>query len=314
MTTWASELRAAMAEDGCLIVPGVHDGLTALLAEHAGFRIALLGGNATTASLLGLPDLGFLSSHALVNHVRNLCQVLRIPLLVDADTGFGGPLQVFRTVRELEQAGAAGIQIEDQIPEKKCGLLEEGHPLIPTDEMMEKIRAALAARENRDTLIVARTLAYSSGGLNAAIERGRAYREAGAGAVFLQMPGTIEELMAVRNRIEGPLVLNMDESLPASGHGLETVERCGYKLALFPGTLRYAIVKVVRELLSTLKRDGTTENARAQLATLEDYHRVLKMDEFLDLERGLRRQTETKRRTRNSGPRKEDRGKRTKDR
>ena len=112
MTT-ASRLRHAMAEDGCLTVPGVHDGLTALLAEQAGFRVALLGGNAVTASVLGLPDLGFLSADALITHVRNICHVLRIPLLVDADTGFGGPLQVHRVVAALERAGAAAIQIED---------------------------------------------------------------------------------------------------------------------------------------------------------------------------------------------------------
>jgi 2,3-dimethylmalate lyase len=285
MATRASELRAAIAEDGCLIVPGIHDGLTALLAEQAGFRVALVGGNATTASILGLPDLGFLSSHALVNHVRNLCHVLRIPLIVDADTGFGGPLQVFRTIRELEQAGAAAIQIEDQVPAKKCGLLEAGHPLISTDEMVEKIHAALAARENSDTLIIARTLAFSSGGLNTAIERGHAYREAGADAIFLQIPGTAKELTTVRNSIEGPLVLNVDESLPASEHGLEGVARCGYKLALFPGTIRYAIVKAVRGVLATLERDGTTKDVREQMATLDDYHRVLRMNDFLELER-----------------------------
>ena len=286
MTT-ASRLRQAMAEDGCLTVPGVHDGLTALLAEQAGFRVALLGGNATTASVLGLPDLGFLSADTLITHVRNICHVLRIPLLVDADTGFGGPLQVHRVVAALERAGAAAIQIEDQVPAKKCGLLEGGHPLISATEMIEKVQAAAAARKDADTVIVARTLAYSSGGLQEAIRRGCAYREAGAGAIFVQSPGTLEELREIRGSIPGPLVVNMDEAIPASALDVSEAAAEGYQMALFPGSIRYTLVKAVKETLAVLGREGTTRRHRDHMASLAEYHDVLRMDEFLELEGSL---------------------------
>ncbi len=286
MTT-AAKLRSAMAEDGCLTVPGVHDGLTALLAEQAGFGAALLGGNAATASLLGLPDLGFLSADALIVHVRNICHVLRIPLLVDADTGFGGPLQVHRVVAALERAGAAAIQIEDQVPAKKCGLIQGGHPLVSATEMVEKVRAATAAREDPDTVIVARTLAYSSGGLQAAIRRGRAYREAGADAIFVQSPGTPEELREIRRSIPGPLVVNLDEATPASTLDVSEAANEGYKLALFPGSVRYTLVKAVKETLAVLGREGATRSCRHRMASLAEYHDVLRMDAFLDLEGSL---------------------------
>ncbi|MDE0028479.1 MAG: oxaloacetate decarboxylase [Deltaproteobacteria bacterium] len=283
----AARLRDAIAEDGCLSVPGVHDALTALLAERAGFRAALLGGNATTASLLGLPDLGFLSADALVAHVRNLSQVLRIPLLVDADTGFGGPLQVHRAVAALEHAGAAAVQIEDQTPAKRCGLLAGGHPLVSTEEMVEKVAAACAARKDPDTVIIARTLAYSSGGLDEAIRRGRAYREAGADAIFVQVPGAIEELRELRRRVPGPLVVNMDETLPASNLTVSDAGAEGFKLALFPGSVRYTLVKTVGRVFAALHEEGTTQSLREHMASLDEYHNVLRMDEFLDLERRL---------------------------
>ena len=286
MTT-ASRLRDAMAGNGCLTVPGVHDALTALLAEQAGFRVALLGGNAATASMLGLPDLGFLSADALIAHVRNICQVLRIPLWVDADTGFGGPLQVHRIVAALEQAGAAAIQIEDQVSAKKCGLLQGGHPLVPATEMMEKVRAATAARKEADTVIVARTLAYSSGGLDEAIRRGCNYRDAGADAVFVQVPGTLEELREIRRSIPGPLVVNMDEAIPASALNVSEAAKAGYKLALFPGSIRYTLVKALKETLAVLGREGTTRSRRDRMASLAEYHEVLRMDEFLKLEGAL---------------------------
>ena len=286
MTT-ASRLRNAMAEDGCLTTPGVHDGLTALLAEQAGFQAALLGGNTATASILGLPDLGFLSADALIAHVRNICQVLRIPLLVDADTGFGGPLQVYRTVAALEQAGAAAIQIEDQVAAKRCGLLEGGHPMVSKAEMVEKVRAAAAARRDPDTVVVARTLAYSSGGMDEAIGRGRAYHDAGADAVFVQVPGTLEELREVRRAVPGPLVLNMDETLPASALDVGQAGAEGYKVALFPGTVRYTLVKAAGDALGVLRREGTTRPCRDRMASLAEYHEVLRMNEFLEIEESL---------------------------
>ena len=286
MTT-ASRLRDAMAEDGCLTIPGVHDALTALLAEQAGFRVALLGGNATTASVLGLPDLGFLSADALTTHVRNICHVLRIPLLVDADTGFGGPLQVHRTVAALERAGAAAIQIEDQVPAKKCGLLQGGHPLVSATEMVEKVQAATAARKDADTVIVARTLAYSSGGLDEAVRRGCAYRDAGADAVFVQVPGTLEELREIRRSIPGPLVVNLDEAIPASALDVSEAAAEGYRMALFPGTIRYTLVKAVSDALTVLRDEGTTRTRRDRMASLAEYHDVLRMDEFLELEHKL---------------------------
>lgn len=286
MTT-ASQLRDMLAADGSVMAPGVHDGITALLAEQAGFPLAMLGGNATTASILGLPDLGFLSADALTAHVQNICGVLRIPLIVDADTGFGGPLQVYRTVARLEDAGAAAVQIEDQVSNKKCGLLQGNHSLIPTTEMADKVQAATAARKDPDTVIIARTLAYSSEGLDGAIQRGLVYREAGADAIFVQAPGGLEELHKIRRSIPDVLVVNMDEALPAASLHIRTITAAGFKIALFPGTIRYTLVKAIGDTLGTLLSEGSTQSRRDNMASLADYHSVLRMDEFLKLEASL---------------------------
>jgi 2-methylisocitrate lyase-like PEP mutase family enzyme len=277
-----------MAQGRILVLPGIYDCLTALMVERAGFAGAMLGGNATTASLLGLPDLGFLSLGELATQVKNICQILHIPLKVDADTGFGGPMQVFRAFRELERAGAAAIQIEDQIAAKKCALLQGGHPLVSVEEMVGKIHACLRARENPDTVIIARTLAFSSFGLGEAIRRGQDYRAAGADMIFVQVPGSLAQLKNIRADIEGPLALNMDESIEASGRRLEEVGALGYQLALFPGSIRYTVVKTVGELLSVLKREGTTEKLRERMASLDEYNEVLRLREFLKLGEGIR--------------------------
>ena len=220
--------------------------------------------------------------------MRNICGILKIPLIVDADTGFGGPLQVHKTFRELEQAGAAAIQIENQVTDKKCGLLSVGHELVAKDAMLAKLRACNEARAHQDTMIIARTLAFSSEGLEGAIDRGRAYKDAGADALFVQVPGTQEQLRAVRAGIEGHLVLNMDESTEASERSIQEVEGLGFELALFPGSVRYAVVKAAGELLEELKESGSTRRFRGRLSSLAEYHAVLRMDEFFDLEKKLR--------------------------
>ena len=153
--------------------------------------------------------------------------------------------------------------------------------------MVEKIRAGAAARTDPDTVIVARTLAYSSGGMDEAIGRSRAYHDAGADAVFVQVPGTIEELREIRRAVPGPLVVNMDETLPASTLAVGQVAAEGYKVALFPGTVRYTLVKAAGDALAVLRRDGTTRSCRDSMASLAEYHDVLRMNEFLELEGSL---------------------------
>ncbi|MDE0213819.1 MAG: isocitrate lyase/phosphoenolpyruvate mutase family protein, partial [Deltaproteobacteria bacterium] len=178
-------------------------------------------------------------------------------------------------------------QIEDQTPAKRCGLLAGGHPLVSTEEMVEKVAAACAARKDPDTVIVARTLAYSSGGLDEAVRRCWAYHEAGADAIFVQVPGAIEELRELRRRVPGPLVVNMDETLPASNLTVSDAGAEGFKLALFPGSVRYTLVKTVGRVFAALHEEGTTQSLREHMASLDEYHNVLRMDEFLDLERRL---------------------------
>ncbi|MGI0025550.1 MAG: isocitrate lyase/PEP mutase family protein, partial [Nitrososphaera sp.] len=204
-------LRARLEDSSDIIVlPGVFDALSARIAEHVGFEAMFQTGYGSSAALLGMPDFGLLNAGETLENAKRIISAVSTPVLVDGDTGYGNPLNVWRMVRDLENLGAAGIFLEDQVWPKRCGHMA-GKDVIPRDEYLPKLKAAVEARKSKDFVIVARTDARAPLGLREAIERGKSYRKAGADAVFVEAPRSVEELKEVAEEIDAPLVANMIE-------------------------------------------------------------------------------------------------------
>lgn len=277
-----------MSRPGCTLAVSAHDPLLARLVEQAGFEMIGLSGNAVAASYLGLPDMGFLNLSDMANVARRIASAVKIPVLVDADTGYGNAMAVQRTVRELEQAGVAGIIIEDQIDYKKCGMIETRHPVIPAEEHAAKIRAACLARTDPDFVVVARTDAAADHGLDEAIRRGFLYAEAGADMLDVEVPGTAEEVERIkRARLPVPLKGNMDEGKKLWLNPLPVLADAGYKVASYPGLVRYTVVRAVREALAHLKEHGSSVGLEDRLATVDEYFSAVDLERYLEMEREI---------------------------
>ncbi|HXG50005.1 MAG TPA: oxaloacetate decarboxylase [candidate division Zixibacteria bacterium] len=284
----ARALRRILAEPRCTISVSAHDPLLARLVERAGFEIVGLSGNAVAAAYLGLPDLGFLNLSDMASVARRVAGAVSLPVLVDADTGYGNALAVLRTVRELERAGAAGIVIEDQVASKKCAMIEAEHPVVPAEEHAAKIRAACAARSDPDFVIGARTDAAADLGLDEAIRRGFLYAEAGADLLNIQVAGLPQEIERIgRAGLPVPLMASMDEGKPMSLNPLSLLASAGYRIASFPGVVRYTVVRAVRENLAYLREHQSTVGIRDRMATVEEYFAAVDLDRFLELEQKL---------------------------
>jgi 2-methylisocitrate lyase-like PEP mutase family enzyme len=281
-------LRRILAEPGCTMSVSAHDPLLARLVEQAGFKIVGLSGNAVAAAYLGMPDMGFLNLGDMVNVVHRIAAAVTIPVLVDADTGYGNAMSVLRTVRELEQAGAAVLIIEDQIDYKKCAMIDTAHPVVAAEEHAAKVRAACSARSDPDFVIVARTDAAADCGLDEAIRRGFLYAEAGADMLNIQIPGTPEEVERIgKARLPVPLMASMDEGKKLSLNELSFLSSAGYKIASFPGLIRYTVVRAVRENLTYLMEHQSTVGIRDRMASVEEYFAAVDLNRFLDLEKDL---------------------------
>lgn len=283
-------LREIMARPGCTLAVSAHDPLLARLVEQAGFEVIGLSGNAVAASYLGLPDMGFLNLGDMSNVARRIAAAVGIPVLVDADTGYGNAMAVQRTVRELEQAGVAGIIIEDQIDYKKCGMIKTAHPVVPAEDHAAKIRAACLARTDPDFVIVARTDAAADHGLDEAIRRAFLYVEAGADMLDVEVVGTAEEVERIkRAKLPVPLKGNMDEGKKLWLNPLPVLAGAGYKLASYPGLVRYTVVRAVREGLAHLKAHGSSIGFKDRLATVDEYFSAVDLERYLDMEREIMR-------------------------
>jgi 2-methylisocitrate lyase-like PEP mutase family enzyme len=268
-------------------VPGVYDGLSARIAQQVGFSAVAFSGNAVSASLLGMPDVGMLGMSENLEHVGRIARQLDIPVICDADTGYGGVLNVVRTVQEFEAAGIAAIHIEDQVTPKRCGLLPQGIPVVSQEEHAQKIRAAVQARRSPDFWIIARTDAKSMHGLEDAARRGRAYVQAGADAVLVMGANTPEELRYVAGVVGAPLVTVIQESAPSNQLTDAVLQEVGCVLALHAGTTRYAAVQAMHEVLSTLHRDQHTHAVNHRMASFEQYNQALGLPAWLALEAEL---------------------------
>ena len=239
------------------MAPGAYDALSARLVEQAGFDVVYMTGFGTTASLIGRPDVGLLTGSEMVDNARRMAAAVDVPVIADADTGYGNAINVLRTVRLYEQAGVAGIQLEDQVMPKKCGHMS-GKALIGADEMVGKIRAAVEARRDPDLVVIARTDAVAVQGLEEAIGRARAFADAGADLLFVEAPTSEEDVaqVAAELRDVAPLVFNWAEGGRTPPLSLERIAELGFALGIYPiGTL-LAATAGIRSLLATLKRDG----------------------------------------------------------
>jgi 2-methylisocitrate lyase-like PEP mutase family enzyme len=235
-----------------VIAPGAYDALSARLVEQAGFDAVYLTGFGASASLLGRPDVGLLSGTEMVDHARRLVQAVDVPVVADADTGYGNPINVIRTVREYEQAGVAALHLEDQASPKRCGHLR-GKLLVPVDDMVAKVSAAVAARRDPDLVLIARTDARAVEGIDAAIARARAYGEAGADVLFVEAPATVEEVEQVAASLAGwPLLFNWVEGGRTPPVPLDRLGELGFSLVIFPIGPLLAATGAVRERLAQL--------------------------------------------------------------
>ena len=267
-----------------IVLPGVFDALSAKIAEHVGFGAMFQTGYGSSAALLGMPDFGLLNSGETVDNAMRIIRAVRVPVLVDADTGYGNPLNVWRLVRDLESLGAAGIFLEDQVWPKRCGHMV-GKDVISKDEYVPKLKAALDARQTKDFIIVARTDARAPIGLDEAIERGKTYRKVGADVIFVEAPRSVEELKKVANEIDAPLVANMIEDGVTPNLPAGELLRLGYQIAVFPLSAIYSATFAMRQVLTELKNSGTTKDARNMMVTFKDFNRFMELDHFLDLEK-----------------------------
>src|SRR5215471_11009839 len=247
----ASRFRALLQGKGLIVAPGAYDCLTARLIEQAGFEAVYMTG-AGTAATLGYPDLGLVTMSEMVANARRIASAVELPVIADADTGYGNELNVFRTVREFERSGVAGIHIEDQEFPKKCGHLDDKQ-IIPRDDFTEKIRAAAAARRDLDCIVIARTDSRAVAGLDEAVARANEALAAGADMAFVEAPQTLDEVSAVPRLVSGPCILNVVRGGKTPDLDLSEAEAMGYKLAIVPGLLIKSVVGICDRMLAELK-------------------------------------------------------------
>ena len=267
-----------------VVLPGVFDALSARIAEQVGFDAVFQTGYGSSAALLGMPDFGLLNAGETIDNASRIIHAVNIPVIVDADTGYGNPLNVWRLVRDLESLGAAGIFLEDQIWPKRCGHMI-GKDVIPKDDYILKLKAALEARKSSDFLIVARTDARAPLGLDEAIERGKAYRKAGADIIFIEAPRSVEELTKIAKEINAPLVANMIEEGLTPNLPAKELMKIGYRIAVFPLSSLYAATFAIKEVLLELKKTGTTKEARKMMVTFRDFNKFVDLPRYMALEK-----------------------------
>ena len=280
-----ARLRELMGASAPLVAPGAYDALSARLIEQAGFDAIYMTGFGTTASLIGRPDVGLLSGAEMVDNARRIVSAVDVPVIADADTGYGNAINVVRTVQLYEQAGVAGIQLEDQVMPKKCGHMS-GKLLIGADEMAGKLRAAVEARRDPDLLIIARTDAVAVTGVDDAIARARAFAEAGADALFVEAPTSEEDIARVAKELRdvAPLVFNWAEGGKTPPLSLERITELGFALVIYPIGTVLAATAGIRALLATLKADGTPTAAMPGLPTFGEFTDLVGLPEVQRLE------------------------------
>jgi 2-methylisocitrate lyase-like PEP mutase family enzyme len=277
-------LKQLFKRDRLLVAPGCFDGLSARLVEEAGFEAAYLSGGAVARSM-GVPDIGLVTMSEVIERAAQVVAAVKIPVIADADTGYGNAVNLVRSVREFERTGVAAIHIEDQITPKRCGHLD-GKEVIPLAEMEKKLQAALATRSDPDFLIIARTDARGVHGFDDAINRGRAFARLGVDAIFVEAPQSEAELEEIPRALpDVPLLVNVFKGGKTPMLPVERLQQMGYRIAIYPSETQRAAIHAMRQALGLLKREGTTEKMDDALTTFKERDKVVGLDEWQQLEK-----------------------------
>ncbi len=272
-----TRFKKLILDDEILVLPGAYDALSAKIVEQAGFKAVTLGGYPASASLLAKPDVSLLTLTEMVDHLRHIVEAVDIPVFGDGDTGHGNVTNVARTIRLFENAGVAGLFIEDQVFPKRCGHME-GKQVILAEEMCAKIKAAVDARRDPDLVIMARTDALAVYGMDAAIDRGNQYRDAGADLIFIEAPQSVEDMRRITKEVNAPLLANMVEGGKTPILSARELQTIGYSVVAFPLSTLYAAAWALREVMTKLAREGSTRTCQDHMIAFENFNSLVGLD------------------------------------
>jgi 2,3-dimethylmalate lyase len=267
-----------------IVLPGVFDALSAKIVQHVGFEAMFQTGYGSAASLLGLPDFGFLNAGENIENARRIIRAVDLPVIVDVDTGYGNPLTVWKIVNDLIAYGGSGIFLEDQVWPKRCGHMR-GKEVIGADEYIQKLRAALAASSNKDFTIVARTDARAPLGFDEAIERGKMYYREGADVVFVEAPQSEDELREIPKKIDAPLLANMIENGVTPNFSANELKSMGYSMVVFPLSGLYGATYAMKKIFSHLKKNGTTKDCTDMMLDFNEFNDLVELQKFTQMEK-----------------------------
>jgi carboxyvinyl-carboxyphosphonate phosphorylmutase len=277
-------LKSMLKSKKPLVIPGVYDALGAKIAQKVGFDAMFQTGYGTSATLFGMPDFGFIGATETVDNARRICRAVQVPVIVDSDTGYGNALSVWKLVKELESAGASGMFLEDQQWPKRCGHMQ-GKEVVSQEEYTEKLSAAIDARENKDFIIVARTDARATEGLDEAIERGKQNKKTGADAVFVEAPRSIDEMKKIGKEINAPLVANMIEGGATPLSSAESLSKMGFNIILYPLSVLYANTFATMNILTELKKSGNTSKYKQKVVNFDQFNDLVELPKFRKMEK-----------------------------
>ena len=282
--TKAKMLREMLASGKIVMAPGAYDAWSARMVEQAGFKAVYMTGYGVSASVLGRPDIGLISENEMVTAARNICNATNIPVIADADNGYGSALNVVRTFSDYEKAGVCGIQIEDQVMPKRCGHME-GKQLIPKEEMVAKVRAAVYARQNPDTVIIARTDAIAVNGFEDAIDRAVAYKNAGADVIFVEALQNREQVEKAAALVGAPLMANMVEHGKTPLDTADKLYEMGFRIAIYPVVTLYSATKNMQQALAVLKEKEDLAASMPYETDFPTFNQMIGVKEWRDLEK-----------------------------
>jgi 2,3-dimethylmalate lyase len=281
-------LRDLLARARPVLAPGSHDALSARLVEQAGFEVVYMGGFATTASRIGRPDIGLLGGSEMIDNARGIVQAVDLPVIADADSGYGNLINVMRTVREYEQAGVAAIHLEDQVSPKRCGHLS-GKGVVPAEDMIAKLRAAVTARSDPDLVLIARTDALAIDGVDAAVDRARRYADAGADVLWVEAPTTEAEIETIARALgDHPVLLNWAEGGRTPPIDIDRIRALGFALVIFPIGSVLAMTAALRDHLAYVRAHGTPAGRLDALPTFAQFTEIVGLGEIEALEQRFR--------------------------
>ena len=270
--------------DDIIVLPGVFDALSAKIAQNVGFEAMFQTGYGSAASLLGLPDFGFLNAGENIENARRIIRAVDLPVIVDVDTGYGNPLTVWKIVSDLIAYGGSGIFLEDQVWPKRCGHMR-GKEVIGADEYIQKLRAAVTASANNNFVIVARTDARAPLGFDEAIKRGKEYHKEGADVVFVEAPQSEDELREIPKKIDAPLLANMIENGVTPTFSANELKGMGYNMVVFPLSGLYGATYAMKKIFSHLKKNGTTKNCKDMMLDFNEFNDLVELPKFMRMEK-----------------------------